>query len=187
MTGLYVVLALVGVLAIALLVSYNLFVEQRNLVRESWSNIDTELRRRYDLIPNLVRTVEAYAAHEKLLLEQVTQARAQALASTGSPEAQAGDERVLVTALRSLFAVSEGYPDLKASDNFLELQRELVDTEDRIQASRRFYNANVRDLNRRVQSVPSNIVASLFGFHEAEYFEVEPAIRTAGAPTVQGL
>lgn len=154
---------------------YNGLVRLRQHVAESWSGIDTELRRRYDLIPNLVETVKGYAAHERQVLEEVTRARQQAVASTGSPASQAADENVLVGSLRHLFAVAEGYPDLKASDNFLALQRELVNTEDRIQAARRFYNANVRDLNTRCQAFPSNLVAGMFGFKQAEFFEVEDA------------
>ncbi|HEX9713350.1 MAG TPA: LemA family protein [Actinomycetota bacterium] len=164
--------------------SYNRFVQQRNLVTESWSNVDTELRRRYDLIPNLVETVKGYAAHERALLEQVTAARAAAVAATGPPSTQAPVENEVVAGVRALLAVAEGYPDLKASDHFLELQRELANTEDRIQAARRFYNANVRDLNRRVQSFPSMLIARWFGFSEADYFEIEEAIHRAPAPDI---
>lgn len=165
----------------ALLVSYNRFVEQRQLIRDSWANVDTELQRRYDLIPRLVETVRGYVRHEQALLEEVARARARAVANHGDPASQAADERTFVAAVRHLFAVSEGYPELKAADNFLALQRELAITEDRIQAARRFYNANVRGLNRRVQSVPSNVVAALFGFTTADYFEVDAAVRTNGA------
>lgn len=170
------------VFVVAPLLSYNRFVGQRNLIRDSWANIDTELRRRYDLIPNLVSTVKGYAAHEREILEEVTRARASAAAATGAPADQAQQENVLVRALRQLFAVVENYPQLKASENFLALQRELTNTEDRIQAARRFYNANVRDYNRRVQSIPSNIIARLFKFRDAQFFEVEEAIRAGGAP-----
>ncbi len=166
--ALFVVLILIYVIG-----SYNSLVTLRNLVRNSWANIDTELRRRYDLIPNLVETVKGYAAHERATFEAVTEARTKAMASTGSPSSQARDENVLVGALKSLFAVSESYPDLKASDNFLKLQQELVDTEDRIQAARRFYNGNVKDLNTLCDVFPSNIVAGLFGFTHEDYFEVE--------------
>ena len=179
MNALWIALGAVAVLALALLVSYNRFVSQRNLVRNSWHNIDTELRRRYDLIPNLVSAVKGYAAHERKVFETVTQARANAIAATGSPGEQEGPERALVDGLRQLVAVAEGYPDLKASESFLALQRQLVDTEDRIQVARRVYNANVRSLNTRVQAFPSNLVARSFGFGEAEYFEVEEALRTA--------
>jgi LemA protein len=159
---------------------YNTLVRLRNFVRESWAQIDTELKRRYDLIPNLVNTVKGYATHEQQTLERVIQARNQALASTGSPAAQAKDENLFVGALRQLFALSENYPDLKANQNFTSLQRELANTEDRIQAARRFYNANVRDLNTRIEVFPSNLIAGSFGFTKAEYFELEdPAMREA--------
>ena len=174
---LYVILGLVLLALLIGVASYNRFVTQRNLIRDAFANIDTELRRRYDLIPNLVETVRGYAAHERETFEAVTKARAAAVAATGSPAAQAAAEGPLVAALRQLLAVAENYPDLKANQNFLQLQAELTNTEDRIQTSRRFYNANVREYNRRVQSVPSNIIASMFGFKEEEFFEVEPAMR----------
>jgi LemA protein len=172
-------------LLLALVLSYNRFVQQRQLIESSWSNVDTELRRRYDLIPNLVETVKGYAVHERATLEEVTEARRRAVAATGDPGDQATQENVLVGAIRQLLAVSEAYPDLKADQHFLELQRELVNTEDRIQAARRFFNANVRDYNRRVESVPSNLIAGAFGFGRRSYFEVEPAVRDAPAPDVQ--
>jgi LemA protein len=146
--------------------------------------VDTELKRRYDLIPNLVNTVKGYAQHEKEVLERVTEARNRALASTGSPVAQARDENALISALRSLFVVVENYPDLKASRNFLHLQEELVNTEDRIQAARRFYNANVRDYNTRIEVVPSNLIASLFHFERQEHFQIDNACQRE-APQVQ--
>ncbi|TMK21621.1 MAG: LemA family protein [Actinobacteria bacterium] len=175
---------LIVLLAVFLLIvfggiaSYNRFVSQRNLVRDAWANIDTELRRRYDLIPNLVETVRGYASHEREVFENVTKARAMATAATGSPAEQAAAEGPLVAALRQLFAVAENYPDLKANQNFLALQSELSNTEDRLQTARRFYNSNVRDYNRRVQSFPSNLIASSFGFKEEQFFEV-PARRRA--------
>jgi LemA protein len=172
-----IILGLVLVLGLAVVVSYNRFVTQRNLIRDAFANIDTELRRRYDLIPNLVETVRGYASHERETFENVTRARAAAVAATGSPGEQAAAEGPLVAALRQLFAVAENYPQLRANENFLSLQQELGNTEDRIQASRRFYNANVREYNQRVQSVPSNIIASTFNFKEEEFFEVEPAMR----------
>jgi len=155
---------------------YNSLVHGRNHCTESWSNVDTELKRRYDLIPNLVETVKGYAKHEREVLERVTQARAAAVASQGSPASQAKDENVLVRELRQLLAIAESYPDLKASKNFLDLQHELVNTEDRIQRARRFYNGNVRDYNNKVQSVPSNIIASMFHFKNEEFFEIENAV-----------
>lgn len=183
MTALWIALGVLVLLALALAVSYNRFVRQRNLVSESWRQIDVELHRRHDLIPNLVETVKGYAAHEREVFDAVTRARAAAVAPGSSPAEQAQQEGVLGQALGRLFAVAEAYPELKASTNFLELQRELTETEDRIAAGRRFYNANVRALNTRVESFPSNLVASTFGFTKAEYFEVEDvAIRSA--PTV---
>ncbi len=155
--------------------TYNGLVRLRNHCREAWAGIDTELKRRYDLIPNLVETVKGYALHEREVLESVVLARRQAVASTGSPESQAKDENELVHSLSRLFAVVEAYPDLKANQNFLQLQGELVNTEDRIQAARRFHNANVRDFNTRTETFPSNLVASMFGFQRMEFFEVEEA------------
>jgi LemA protein len=169
--GVAVVLA-----ALLVAISYNRFVHQRNLVRNAWHNIDTELQRRYDLVPNLVEVVRAYASHEQRVLEAVTTARASALAATGPADQQEGPERELVAELRALLAVVERYPELKASEHFLALQHELVDTEDRIQVARRIYNANVRALNTRVQSFPSLVVAGVFHFGEAPYFEVDPAV-----------
>jgi len=165
-------------------VSYNRFVSQRQLIKDAWANIDTELRRRYDLIPNLVESVRGYASHERTVFENVTRARAAAASATGSPAAQAAAEGPLVAALRQLFAVVENYPDLKANQNFLALQQELANTEDRLQTSRRFYNANVRDYNQRVKQFPSVIIASAFNFEEEEFFEVEDSLREAGAPQV---
>ena len=169
-----VAFGVVGVLVVVFVVgTYNSLVSLRNLVGNSWANIDTELRRRYDLIPNLVDTVKGYAAHERQVLDAVVEARSRAVGSTGRPANQARDENALVGALKSLFALSEGYPDLKASDNFLRLQLDLVETEDRIQAARRFYNGNVKDLNTRCELFPSNFIASMFGFEHADYFEVD--------------
>jgi LemA protein len=182
---LWVILAIVVVLAIVGVVSYNRFVSQRQLIRDAWANIDTELRRRYDLIPNLVETVKGYATHEREVFENVTRARAAATAATGSPAEQAAAEGPLVAALRQLLAVVENYPDLKANQNFLALQAELTTTEDRLQTARRFYNANVRDYNERVQSVPSNIIANMFNFELEEFFEVEESLRgDEGVPRV---
>jgi len=176
----YILLAVVLVGLLWLLGVYNSLVTLRNHCRESWSGIDTELQRRYELIPNLVETVRGYAAHERETLERVVEARRRAVASTGSPASQARDENVLVDSLRQLLALSENYPVLRASDHFLRLQHELVNTEDRIQAARRFYNANVRDYNIRVSSVPSNLLARAFGFAPAEFFEIrEAAVRAA--------
>ena len=186
MTLVWIVLGALGLAVLSVALSYNRFVRQRNLVRDSWSNIDTELRRRHDLIPNLVETVEGYAVHEREVLAEVTEARTVAVGSMEAAERvgpaeptakQAGAENALVGSLRHLLAVAESYPDLKADGAFLSLQGELTNTEDRIQAARRFYNANVRDYNRRVESVPSNAIASVFGFRKEEFFEVEPVVR----------
>ena len=178
-----IVLAVVVLFAVLFFSGYNRFVRQRNLIDNSWSNIDTELKRRYDLIPNLVETVKGYATHESSTLGAVTEARSQAMAQTGSPEQQARTENALVGSLKSLLAVSEAYPDLKANTGFVELQRELVATEDRIQAARRFYNNNVRDYNQRVQSLPTNVIAALFHFERRQYFEIDEAVARS-APDV---
>jgi LemA protein len=181
------VLVLVGVGVVLvgwLWASYNRFVLQQELVQNSWSTVDTELKRRYDLIPNLVATVKGYAAHERTVLEVVIRARSNAVAATGGPEDQEPAENVLVDGLKQLLAVSEGYPELKADQHFLDLQRELAATENRIQAARRIYNGNVRDLNRRVMQVPSNLVALLGRFHRADYFQIDEAARQAPAVRV---
>jgi LemA protein len=179
-----IVLGVLALVAIAGVVMYNRFVSQKQLIKDSWANIDTELRRRYDLIPNLVETVRGYATHEREVFENVTKARAAAASATGSPASQAAAEGPLVAALRQLFAVVENYPDLKANQNFLALQQELANTEDRLQTARRFYNANVRQYNERVKQFPSGIVARTFHFEEEEFFEIEEALREAGAPQV---
>ena len=178
MTALYVVLAVVAVVVIAVVVSYNRFVRQRNLVQESWRQIDVELRRRHDLIPNLVETVKGYAAHERTVLQNVVDARTAAVSAGGGVAAQAQAETQLAGSLRGLFAVAENYPDLKAAGPFQQLQAQLAETEDRIAAGRRFYNGNVRALNTRVESFPSSLIASAFHFEKSEYFEVdEPDVR----------
>lgn len=164
--------------------NYNALVRLRNYCDEAWAQIDTELKRRYDLIPNLVATVKGYATHERETLERVVELRNRAAASNGSPLEQAEDENKLVGGLRSLLAVAEGYPDLKASENFLGLQQELSNTEDRIQAARRFYNANVRDLNTRTEVFPSNLIAGMFGFKKKEFFVIESAMQRE-APEVK--
>ncbi len=168
-----ILIAVVVLLLAWIMAMYNSLVRLRQQCRESWSVIDTELRRRYDLIPNLVETVKAYAKHEREVLQAVTEARTRAQASTGSPSSQAADENVLVGAVKQMFGVVERYPDLKANQSFLKLQAELANTEDRIQAARRFYNANVRDMNTKVEVFPSNILAGIFGFHREEFFEIE--------------
>lgn len=155
---------------------YNGLITARNRVKESWSGIDVQLKRRADLIPNLVEIVRGYAKHEKEVFENVTKARSAILGASGAKEAESADN-MLTGALKSLFAVAENYPDLKASDNFKELQGELSDTETKIAASRQFYNANVLDYNTKIQTVPSNILAGMFGFKAADFFEAEEADR----------
>jgi LemA protein len=179
-----VAIVIVVLLGLAVVVSYNRFVRQRQLIDNAWANVDSELRRRYDLIPNLLRTVEGYAAHEREALTRVVEARTAAVASAGPATEQETPERALVSSLRSLLALSEAYPDLKADEHFLELQEELAITEDRIQAARRLFNGNVRDYNQRVESVPSNLIAAIGGFRRHAYFELEPAIRDADPPRV---
>ncbi|MBN1857885.1 LemA family protein [Candidatus Bipolaricaulota bacterium] len=183
MTGGAVAAVVAGVALLYAISMYNTLIRTRQHVRESWSDIDAELKRRYDLVPNLVETVRGYAQHEEALLRAVAEARARAMGSEGSPADQAGDENRLIGALRQLLAVSEAYPDLKANTSFLELQKELSNTEDRIQAARRLYNANVRALNTRVHVFPSNIVASMFAIREATFFEIESIVREE-LPTV---
>ncbi|OHA47851.1 MAG: hypothetical protein A2806_02295 [Candidatus Terrybacteria bacterium RIFCSPHIGHO2_01_FULL_48_17] len=151
---------------------YNRLVGLRVRVKEAWSDIEVQLKRRHNLIPNLVETVKGYAGHEKGVFEKVTEARAKAL-NAQTPKELGAAENMLTGALKSLFAVAEAYPDLKASSNFVELQRELTDTEDKIQAARRFYNANVRDYNTAIALFPANMMAQMFGFKASEFFEVE--------------
>jgi len=181
MTPLWIVLGLAVLIALGFVVSYNRFVRQRNLVQESWRQVDVELTRRHDLIPNLVETVKGYAAHERTVLEAVTDARTQAQAATtggAGPASQAQAENTLVRSLGGLFAVAENYPTLKADTNFLALQQQLGETEDRIAAGRRFYNGNVRALNTRIEAFPSSIVAGIGHFTKADYFETDdPAVR----------
>jgi LemA protein len=158
-------------------VQYNQLVGLRNYIRNSWSNIDTELKRRYELIPAMVETVKGYAAHEADVFRSVTELRARCLASNGRPAEQAADERQLVHGMQQLLAVAENYPQLKADAQFTELHKELVNTEDRIQAARRFFNGNVRDYRVKRESFPSSVVASMFNFGSEEYFSVEPSVR----------
>ena len=184
-----IVIAVVVVLILLFFwLGYNGLVKRRNQVDNAWSQIDVQLKRRHDLIPNLVETVKGYAAHERQVFENVTAARSAATAAQG-PEAQAQAENQLTGALRQLFAVAEAYPDLKANQNFLELQNELTDTEDKIQASRRFYNMTVRDLNTKIQQFPSSIIARFANADEREFFELDdpaeravPAVSFGGAP-----
>ena len=177
-TAIVILLVIVVLIAIVGIGMYNKLVRTRQNVRESWAAIDTELRRRYDLIPNLVETVKGYATHERETLEAVIAARNAAATNQGSPEAQAQTENQLSGALRQLFALSESYPQLQANENFQQLQRQLEQTETQIAQSRRFYNANVREMNTAVESFPTSILASSFGFKPEQYFEIdEPAAR----------
>jgi LemA protein len=172
MTWLIIVVVVVLIVIGYIIALFNGLVRLKNRAKEAWSDIDVQLKRRYDLIPNLVKTVKGYAAHEREVFEKVTEARANAISAKGVEEQQKA-ENMLTGALKSLFAVAENYPDLKASQNFLELQQELTDTEDKIEAARRFYNANVRDLNIKIEAFPSNIVASIFGYKQMTLFEME--------------
>jgi LemA protein len=172
MTIVWILLGIAVVLVIAIIVMYNSLVRLRVRVNEAWSDIDVQLKRRYDLIPNLIETVKGYAKHEKELFENVTKARANSMKAEGVAE-KGKAENMLTDTLKSLFAVAENYPRLKANENFMELQKELSDTENKIQASRRFYNGNVRELNTKIQVFPSNIIAGMFGFDKREFFEAE--------------
>jgi LemA protein len=178
-----VVLALVMILGLWAAGVYNGLVRLRNLVQEAWRQIDVELTRRHDLIPNLVETVKGYAAHERDTLDAVVAARAAAVTPNATVQEQAVAEGALSASLGRLFAVAEAYPNLKANQNFLALQTELTETEDRVAAGRRFYNANVRELNTRVESFPSNLFAGAFHFRRADYFEIVDATQRA-APQV---
>ncbi len=167
-----ILLVVLGVLVLWVIGIFNKLVRLKNRAKEAWADISVQLKRRYDLIPNLVETVKGYATHERELLEKVTVARTAAMSAGGAAEAGQA-ENMLSGALKSLFAVAENYPDLKANTNFLELQRELSDTENKVQASRRFYNTNVRDLNISIESFPGNLVAGMLGFSRMDFFELE--------------
>lgn len=191
MSAFAVVSIAIAVVVVALLlwaiITYNGFVALRNLVQEAWRQIDVELHRRHDLVPNLVETVRGYASHERAVFDEVTNARAAASSSGASPAQQAQQETALSAALGRLFAVAEAYPELRASQNFASLQSELTNTEDRIAAGRRFYNANVRKLNTRVETFPPNLIAAIFSFQKAEYFEANDAeVRAAPAVSFGG-
>jgi len=168
----YIILIVLALAVVWVIFAYNGFVRLVTRAKEAWADIDVQLKRRYDLIPNLVETVKGYAKHESSAFENVTKARAAAMGAQSVAE-HGKAENMLTGALKSLFAVAEAYPDLKANTNFLELQRELSDTENKIQAARRFYNGNVRDLNIKIDSFPSNIIASIFHFVKMEFFELE--------------
>ena len=167
----WVILGVIILIIFWLVAVYNSLIRLKNRTDEAWSDIDVQLKRRYDLIPNLVETVKAYAKHEASTFEKVTQARSAAMQAQG-PAEKAKAENMLTDTLKSLFAVAESYPDLKATQNFLQLQDELVDTENKVQASRRFYNGNVRDFNIKIQVFPNNLIAGMIGFKKYEFFEV---------------
>jgi len=167
-----IILIILAIIVLWLIVAYNRFIRLRKRTDEAWSDIDVQLKRRHDLIPNLVETVKGYATHERELFEKVTEARAKAISASGTAQ-KAQAENMLSGALKSLFAVAENYPQLRASENFSKLQEELADTENKIQAARRFYNGNVRELNTALEVFPSNIVAKIFSFKSAEFFQLE--------------
>ncbi len=181
MTILYMVFAVAVIIVLWFSLAYNHFVTLTNRVKEAWSDIDVQLKRRYDLIPNLVETVKGYAAHEAGTFEKVTEMRTRAMNAT-APADKAEAENMLSGALKSLFAVSENYPNLKANENFLELQRQLEDTENKLQAARRFYNSVVQDLNTALQSFPSNIVGRMFSFKPSDFFQLTDADSAAKEP-----
>jgi len=184
MIALWIIIAVIVVILLFTWVTYNGLVRLRVRVDEAWSDITVQLKRRADLIPNLVETVKGYAAHESGVFEAVTTARSNLLNAKGVQDT-ATAENQLTGALKSVFAVAEAYPDLKASQNFIALQGELVDTEDKIQASRRFYNGGVRDLNTKIQSFPDNVLAKMFGFTSREFFELDEAAQAAAEQPVE--
>ena len=175
----YVVLGVVVVLLIWAIATYNRLVRTRNHCDESWSDVDTELKRRYNLIPNLVETVKGYAKHEESVFESVIAARNKAEANHADLASQATDENALVGTLKRMFLLVENYPELKANQNFLHLQEELTTTENRIQRARRFYNGNVRDLANLIEAFPSNVIAGMYGFKKREFFEIEDSSQRA--------
>ncbi len=181
MTILYILIGVLVLIGLWFILSYNGFVALVNRAKEAWSDIEVQMKRRYDLIPNLVETVKGYATHEREAFENVTKARSAAMGATGV-EGHAQAENMLTGALKSLFAVAEAYPDLKANTNFLELQRELSDTENKIMASRRFYNQNVMTLNTALQQFPGNIVGGVFGFKSMSLFELAEGEEAARQP-----
>jgi len=174
MTILYIILAIAALIILWAIVVFNGFVRLKHRVNEAWSDIDVQLKRRHNLIPNLIETVKGYAKHEKGVFEKVTEARTKAVSAKGVEE-KGKAENMLSNTLKTLFAVAENYPDLKANANFLELQRELSDTENKVQAARRFYNGNVRDINIKVEHFPSRIIAGIFSFKKRGFFEIEEA------------
>ena len=182
MTLIYILVAAVAAVVFYVIVTYNLLVKLRVQVSQAWSDIDVQMKRRYNLIPNLVETVKGYMNHEAGTLEAVTRARNEAMSNNGAPHEQAESEKMLTGALKSLFALAESYPELKANTNFLDLQRQLAEVEDNIQAARRYYNGSVRDNNTKVDQFPSNLVARRFGFDKAEFFELDESESAARKP-----
>jgi len=182
MTALYILIGLLVLVAVYVILTYNAFVSLRVRVGEAWSDIEVQMKRRYNLIPNLVETVKGYAKHEAGTLEKVVRARSEAMANQGPPGEQARSENLLTGALKSLFALAESYPDLKANENFLSLQNDLAEVEDKIQAARRYYNGVVRDNNTKVDQFPSNLVARGFNFTKAEFFELDESEAAARRP-----
>lgn len=180
----WIILGILVLVVLWFIFAYNSFVRLVNRTKEAWADIDVQLKRRYDLIPNLVNTVKGYAAHESGAFEKVTQARAAAMTagSSGNPADIGKAENLLTGALKSVFAIAEAYPELKANTNFMELQRELSDTENKIQAARRFYNTNVRDLNTAVQSFPNNVIAGMFHFQKMDFFQLDESEAAAKNP-----
>lgn len=170
-----IIIAIVIVVILWIVMTYNGLIKGRYRIQEAWSDIEVQLKRRYDLIPNLMETVKGYMTHERTVFEKVTQARAQAMNVQGKTE-KAGAEDALSNTLKSLFAVSENYPELKANTNFLDLQQQLTDTEDKIQAARRFYNTNVRDYDTAIETFPANLIAGSFGFKKEEFFGLESEV-----------
>ena len=184
MTAVWIIIGVVVLIGIFLWATYNSLVTLRVRVEEAWSDINVQLKRRLDLVPNLIETVKGYAKHESGVFEAVTEARANVLGAQGVKETAAAENQ-FEGALKSLFAVAEAYPDLKANENFAELQRELVDTEDKIQASRRFYNSGVTGLNTKIQTFPANVVAKMFGFNNRDFYDVDDSERDAANKPVE--
>ena len=185
MTGIYIFFGIVFVASVAAGVIYNLLVGKRQMTNNGWSDIDVQLKRRADLIPQLVNTVQGYAAHEKTLFTEITEKRTAAMAAGDDPAKRAVAESELARPVGRLIAVAEDYPDLKASEQFLELQKQLSETEDKIEMARRFYNGAVRELNVLVNSVPSNIIAGAFGFAKRDYFQIDESDRATPSVTVE--
>ncbi|WP_436643417.1 LemA family protein [Microbaculum sp. FT89] len=185
MTVVFILLGIVVLAVLYVIVTYNALVSLKTRAEEAWSDIQVQMKRRYDLIPNLVETVKGYMKHEAGTLEAVVEARSRAMADTGGPMHQAETEGMLQQALKNLFALAENYPDLKANQNFLQLQADITDTENRINMSRRFYNGSIRDLNVKIDQFPSNLVAQQFSFGKGEFFELDEAEASAAAKPVE--